>query len=88
MRSYPDPVLTSRFKIHIKLNLQYLLTKVIIQLKIYILYTSPLKLNGRRNFFFSLPKVFFSLMARPLPPPPPLNSLAISGATFFAASQR
>ena len=28
-------------------------------------------------------KVVFSLMARPLPPAPPLNGLAISGGTFF-----
>ena len=31
-------------------------------------------------------KILFSFMARPLPPPPPLNGQAISGGTFFAAS--
>ena len=50
----------------------------------------PLELIDHR-IFFSLQKVFFrkslfSLMARPLPPPPLLNGLAISGETYFAAS--
>ena len=31
-------------------------------------------------------KVLFSLMARPLTPPPPLNGPAIKRRTFFAAS--
>ena len=41
-------------------------------------------LMARPSKFFSLQKSIFPLMARP----PPLNDLAISGGTFFAASLR